>query len=93
MRGKKTSIIEPAEKIISILKKHHYDDFSYGIITQVRGRKDHRITIKITSKSGCLLFSITGKRYKQEIRLYRENEKENIEKILKEKLNENFRLI
>ncbi len=93
MRGKKTSLIEALEKVVLILKKNKINEIAYGIIIPVKKRKDHRVSVKIQEKSGAILISATGKRYKQEIRVYGAQEKEMIKKILQEKLGENYRFL
>jgi hypothetical protein len=93
MRGKKTSVIDTAEPILKLLKKNSITDISYGIIISVKDRKDHRTSIKITPESGCLLMTLTGKRYKQELRIYGILEKEEIERNLKKELGEQYRIL
>lgn len=93
MRGKKTSLIDTAEPILKILKKHEISDISYGIIVSIKNRKDHRTSIKVTAESGCLLMTLTGKRYKQELRIYGEYTSKYIQKILKPNLGEQYRFL
>ena len=93
MRGNKTTAIDGVTKINKILKRHGIKDVSYGIIIQVKNRKDHRITVKITEQSGALLLSVTGKRYKQEFRIYNDVSKEYLKNILEKDLGEQFRFL
>ena len=93
MRGKKTTAIDPVKKIEKVLKKQGINDISYGIIVSIKGRRDHRATIKHTSESGAHLLTTTGKRYKQELRIYDDVSSEVILNILKEKLGESFRIL
>ena len=93
MRGKKTTATDPVKKIEKVLKKQGINDISYGIIVSIKGRRDHRTTIKHSSESGAHLLTITGKRYKQELRIYDDISPEVILNILKEKLGEAFRIL
>jgi len=93
MRGKKTTIIEPAKVIEKVLAKQGITHMSYGIIVSIKGRRDHRATVKYTSESGAHLLTITAKRYKQEIRIYDDVSKEVIMNILKNNLGESFRVL
>lgn len=70
MRGDKTTATDASRKILAILKKEKISDISYGIIISIKQRKDSTIDVKIKEESGCLLLTITGKRYKQELRVY-----------------------
>ncbi|WP_456476312.1 hypothetical protein, partial [Oceanithermus sp.] len=89
----KTSVIDPAKKIVRILNKEGLRDISYGIIISIKGRRDHRVTVKCNRESGAHLISVTGKRYKQELRMYEKISQEQLLGILKEKLGENFRIL
>ena len=93
MRGSKTTAIDPARKITKILKKEGLHNISYGIIVSVQKRRDHRISIKLSYESGAQLLSITGKRYKQELRIYDDISREKILQILKNRLGETFRIL
>ena len=93
MRGKKTTAIDPVKKIEKVLKKQGISNISYGIIVSIKGRRDHRASIKHQSESGCHLLTITGKRYKQEVRIYDDVSPEVILDILKGKLGEAFRVL
>lgn len=93
MRGNKTTAIDPVQKIVKILKKYNIESVSFGIIVSIKGRRDHRVTIKHTSESGAHLLTVTGKRYKQQFRIYDEVSKEVILDILNQKLGEQFRII
>lgn len=93
MRGSKTTAIAPIKTIVKILKKQGIENISYGIIISIKGRKDHRVSIKHNSQSGAHLLTVTGKRYKQELRIYDVVSKEVILKILKENLGEQFRVL
>ena len=93
MRGNKTTAIAPVKKIAHLLKKHELHNLSYGIIVSIKGRRDHRATIKHTQESGAHLLTITGKRYKQELRIYDNTSREFILKLLKENLGESFRIL
>lgn len=93
MRGNKTTAIDPVQKIVKILKKNDITNISFGIIVAIKGRRDHRVTIKHNSESGAHLITVTGKRYKQEFRIYDEVSKEVILNILNKKLGEGFRIL
>jgi len=93
MRGNKTTATKNTQTIVKVLKKYHITDIGYGIIIPVYDRRDHRTTLKITEQSGCLLVTITGKRYKQELRIYDVINKKDLKHIIKENINESFRLI
>ena len=93
MRGKKTTAIDSVKKIEKVLRKQGIENISYGIIVSIKGRRDHRATIKHNSESGAHLLTITGKRYKQEVRIYDDVSPEVILDILKEKLGEAFRIL
>jgi len=93
MRGNKTTAIEPVQKINKLLKKYNITNTSYGIIVQVKGRRDHRASVKHRLKSGCHELSITGKRYKQEYRIYDKVSTDVLMNILKENLGERFRIL
>jgi len=93
MKGKKTSITEPAKIILKVLKKQNITDASFGIIVSVKNRKDHVNSVKITELSGCHLITTTGKMYKQEIRIYDNVSPEVITDVLKKGLNESFRIL
>lgn len=93
MRGNKTTAIDPVKKINKLLKKYGIINTSYGIIVQVKGRRDHRATLKHNSMKGCHLITVTGKRYKQEFRIYDDVSPEVILNILKENLGEQFRIL
>ena len=93
MRGSKTTAIEPVKVIIKILKKQDITNISFGIIITVKGRRDHRVTIKHTSESGAHLLTITGKKYKQQLRIYDAVSSEVILNILKKNLGEQFRIL
>ena len=93
MRGKKTSSIDAIKIITKILEKNNIQEISYGIIVFVKNRKDHKVSVKIQELSGALLITATSKRYKQEIRIYGDETKESITKILQEELGENFRIL
>jgi uncharacterized phosphosugar-binding protein len=93
MRGTKTTAIDPVEKIIKILKKYHITNISFGIIVSIKGRRDHRVTVKHSSESGAHLITVTGKRYKQEFRIYDDIGKDVIMNILEKNLGELFRIL
>lgn len=93
MRGSKTTAIDQVKVIVKVLKKNMITNISYGIIIQVKNRRDHRTTIKLTSESGAHLMSITGKMYKQEFRIYDNVSQKVIKDILKKNLNESFRIL
>lgn len=93
MRGSKTTAIDAVKIINKILKKYHITNTSYGIIISIKGRRDHRATVKHTSESGAHLLTVTGKRYKQQFRIYDEVSKDVILNILKENLGEQFRIL
>lgn len=93
MRGKKTSVIDTAKPVLKIFKKQNISDISFGIIISVKNRKDHRSTIKITELSGCHLLTITGKMYKQEVRIYDNVSRDVIIDILKNNLGEQYRIL
>ena len=93
MRGSKTTAINSIKKIVKILKKQGITNISYGIIVSIKGRRDHIATIKYNSESGAHLITVTGKRYKQEFRIYDDVSKEVILRLLKEKLGEAFRVL
>ena len=93
MRGSKTTATDPVKKITKILKKQNITNISYGIIVSIKGRRDHRATVKCTSESGAHLITVTGKRYKQEFRIYDEVSQGVIIQLLKEKLGEAFRVL
>lgn len=93
MRGNKTTLSDAGKKIYKILQKNNITDISFGIIIQVKNRRDHRITIKHKEESGCHLLSITGKYYKQELRIYNPISKKELLSILQENKNENIRIL
>jgi hypothetical protein len=93
MRGTKTTATDPVKKIVKILKKQNITNISFGIIVSIKGRRDHRSTVKYTSESGAHLITVTGKMYRQEFRIYDDVSREVILKILKEKLGEAFRIL
>lgn len=93
MRGSKTTAIDPVKKMVKILKKQGITNISYGIIISIKGRRDHRVTVKHNSESGAHLLTLTGKRYKQEFRIYDDVSREVILNILREKLGEVFRIL
>ena len=93
MRGSKTTAIDPVKIINKLLKKQGITNTSFGIIVSIKGRRDHRITIKHMSESGAHLLTVTGKMYKQQFRIYDEVSKDVILKILKENLGEQFRIL
>ncbi|MFT6829545.1 MAG: hypothetical protein ACJAV6_000375 [Candidatus Paceibacteria bacterium] len=93
MRGSKTTATEPVKLINKILKKHDITNTSFGIIVSIKGRRDHRATVKHTSESGAHLLTITGKMYKQQFRIYDDVSPEVILNILKENLGEQFRIL
>lgn len=93
MRGSKTTATDPVRKIVKILHKQNITNTSYGIIVSVKGRRDHRATIKHSSESGAHLLTVTGKRYKQELRIYDEVSPEVIMDILEKNLGEAFRIL
>ena len=93
MRGNKTTAIDPVKKINKLLKKFNITNTSYGIIISIKGRRDHRTTIKHTSKTGCHLLTVTGKMYKQEFRIYDDVSPKVIKNILAENLGEQFRIL
>jgi hypothetical protein len=93
MRGSKTTATEPVKLINKILKKHDITNTSFGIIVSIKGRRDHRATVKHTSESGAHLLTVTGKMYKQQFRIYDDVSPEVILNILKENLGEQFRIL
>ena len=93
MKGNKTTAIEPVKKIKKVLKKYGISETSYGIIIPIKGRRDHVVTIKHRSETGCHLLTVTGKRYKQEFRIYDDVSPDVIVNILKENLGEQFRIL
>lgn len=93
MRGNKTTAIDSVRVINKLLKKHGITNTSFGIIISIKGRRDHRTTIKHTSQSGAHLLTVTGKRYKQEFRIYDDVSPEVILDILKNNLGEQFRIL
>lgn len=93
MRGNKTTAIDAVRVINKILKKYGIINTSYGIIISIKGRRDHRAAVKHSSKTGCHLLTVTGKRYKQEFRIYDDVSKDVIMNILTENLGEQFRIM
>lgn len=93
MRGSKTTAIDPVKKMVKILKKQGVTNISYGIIVSVKGRRDHRATVKHNSESGAHLLTVTGKRYKQEFRIYDDVSPEVVLSILNKNLGEAFRVL
>jgi hypothetical protein len=93
MRGNKTTAINSVKIINKLLKKYGITNTSYGIIISIKGRRDHRTTIKHSSESGAHLLTVTGKMYKQEFRIYDDVSPEVIVNILKENLGEQFRIL
>jgi hypothetical protein len=93
MRGSKTTAIDSVRVINKLLKKQGITNTSYGIIISIKGRRDHRTTIKHRSESGAHLLTLTGKMYKQEFRIYDDVSPEVILNILKENLGEQFRIL
>ncbi len=92
MKGKKTTLTDASRKIYEILLKNNINKVACGIIIQVKGRKDHKISIKIKQENGCTNLSVTGKYYKQELRIYDE-EIEKISQLLKKENDENLRIL
>ena len=93
MRGNKTTAIASVRTINTVLRKHGITNTSFGIIVSIKGRRDHRTTIKHRSESGAHLLTVTGKRYKQEFRIYDDVSPEVIMNILKQNLGEQFRVL
>lgn len=93
MRGSKTTAIEPVRNIIKVLRKNNIEDIGLGIIVSIKGRRDHRASIKYNQESGAHLLTVTGKRYKQEFRIYDNISHEIIMNILKKNLGEQFRVL
>jgi hypothetical protein len=93
MRGSKTTAINSVRIINKLLKKYRIINTSYGIIISIKGRRDHRTTVKHSSESGCHLLTVTGKMYKQQFRIYDDVSPEVIMNILKENLGEQFRFL
>lgn len=93
MRGNKTTAIDGVKIINKLLKKYGIVNTSYGIIISIKGRRDHRTSVKHISETGCHLLTITGKRYKQEFRIYDDVSPEVIMNILRENLGEQFRIL
>lgn len=93
MRGNKTTAIDGVKVINSLLNKHGITNTSFGIIISIKGRRDHRTTIKHSSESGAHLLTVTSKRYKQEFRIYDDVSFEVIMNILKQNLGEQFRIL
>lgn len=92
MKGKKTTIIEPARKIVSVLEKNGLE-IGAGIIVSIKSKSDGRVRIKIIEQSGCKLLTVVSKMYKQEIRIYTTESTEEILKILRRDLDDNKFLI
>jgi len=93
MRGSKTTAIHSVKVINKLLKKQGIVNTSYGIIISIKGRRDHRTTVKHNSESGAHLLTVTGKMYKQEFRIYDDVSPEVIMNILKDNLGEQFRIL
>lgn len=93
MRGNKTTAIDAVKTINTLLAKHHITNTSFGIIISVRGRRDHRSTIKHQSESGAHVLTVTSKMYKQEYRIYDDVSPEVIMNILRQNLGEQFRIL
>ena len=93
MRGKKTTAISPVKVMAKILKKQGISNISFGIIVSVKGKKDHRVTVKHTSESGAHMLTVTGKMYKQEVRIYDDVSPEVILGILNKELGESYRVL
>lgn len=93
MRGSKTTAIDAVKTINKLLKKYGITNTSYGIIISIKGRRDHRVTIKHSSESGCHLLTLTAKMYKQQFRIYDDVSAEVILTILKDNLGEQYRIL
>lgn len=93
MRGNKTTAIDAVKTINKILAKHGIDNTSFGIILSIKGRRDHRTTIKHNSESGAHLLTVTSKMYKQEFRIYDDVSPDVIMNILQQNLGEQFRIL
>lgn len=93
MRGNKTTAIDSVRIINKLLKKYGIINTSYGIIISIKGRRDHRATVKHSSMKGCHLLTVTAKRYKQEFRIYDDVSPEVILNVLNENLGEQFRIL
>ena len=93
MRGSKTTAIDSVKIINKLLKKYGITNTSYGIIISIKGRRDHRATVKHGSETGAHLLTVTAKRYKQEFRIYDDVSPEVIMNILRENLGEQFRIL
>ena len=93
MRGNKTTAIDSVKLIQKILHKHGITNTSFGIIVSIKGRRDHRTTIKHRSESGAHLLTVTGKMYKQEFRIYDDVSPNVILGILEKSLGEQFRIL
>lgn len=93
MRGSKTTAIDSVKKITKILMKKGITNISFGIIISIKRRRDHRATVKVNSESHSHLVTVTGKRYKQEFRIYDDVSHEVILNILHKNLGESFRVL
>ncbi len=93
MRGSKTTAIKHVRAIVKILNKENILNISYGIIINVRNRRDHTLSIKIRNESGAKLISVTSKLYKQELRIYDNVSEKILKDIIKNKLTGKFRLL
>ena len=93
MRGNKTTALGSVKHINKLLEKHGITNTSYGIIIFIKGRHDHRTTLKLSSESGSHLLTVTGKMYKQEFRIYDDVSSEVILNILRQNLGEQFRIL
>ena len=93
MRGNKTTAIDAVKVINKILAKHGITNTSFGIIISIKGRRDHRTTVKHHSESGAHLLTVTSKMYKQEFRIYDDVSREVIMNILEKNLGEQFRIL
>ncbi len=92
MKGNKTTAIEPVRTIHKLLKKNGIEKISYGIIVSIKGRRDHRAQVKIKQDTGCILCTVTSKRYKQEFRIYESVSTEFLVELCQKNLGEQFRI-
>ncbi len=93
MKGKKTTLSDAAQKVYAFLSASGVQKIACGIILRVHKRRDHKISIKVEDEKTCIKLSVTGKYYKQELRIYDGSTRDKIIQLLKEASPENIRII
>ena len=93
MRGSKTTATNHVKMIVRWLHKQNITNISYGIIIPVKNKRDPIPTVKIKSESGAQLITITGKLYRQDIRIYDNVSKKKLKDMIKNQFNNKLRIL